>query len=246
MVTGQFTIDICDAEREQLLIDLKNTRFISVWIDGATDSGILENEIVYVKYFTKEKGPVQSYLGIGVNHALANGVLSAVQSVFEKAGLENWKEKVVNMGIKHGVACPKLKKDVGHLLSIHCVAHRLESGMVDSIKAQPELKKLQEVLHLLYMQYHYSPKAQREQRELDDALEDKILCNGYGVFVAHFEDQYCGPSSLPWTITHGQNPVAGGQSQKEAFVLHGRAEMEFLCHHHSSILEREGTTASER
>ena len=42
--------------------------------------------------------------------------------------------------------------------------------MVDSIKVQPRLKKLQEVLHLL--QYHYSPKA---LRELADALEDKVL-----------------------------------------------------------------------
>lgn len=69
----------------------------------------------------------------------------------------------------------KLKEDLGHLISIHCAAHRLELGMVDSIKAQPELKKLQEVLQLLYVQYHYSPKALRELREVADALEDKVL-----------------------------------------------------------------------
>ena len=100
--------------------------------------------------------------------------------MFEKAGQENWEEKLVffcadgasvNMGIRNGVAA-KLKEEVGHLLSIHCVAHRLELSMVDSIKAQPQLKKLQEILHYLHMQYHYSPKA---LMELADALEDQVL-----------------------------------------------------------------------
>ena len=85
----------------------------------------------------------------------------------------------VNMGKKTGVAAKlkaaKFKEETGHLLSIHCVAHRLELGMVDAIKAQPGIKKLQEVLHYLYMQYHYSPKALRELRVLEDALEDKVL-----------------------------------------------------------------------
>lgn len=105
--------------------------------------------------------------------------------MFEKAGLDKWTEKLVffcadsasvNMGKLNGVAA-KLKKEkgVGHLLSIHCVAHRLELGMVDSTKAQPRLKKLQEVLHYLHMQCHYSPKALRELRMLADALEDKVL-----------------------------------------------------------------------
>ncbi|XP_036928236.1 zinc finger protein 862-like isoform X2 [Acanthopagrus latus] len=145
-------------EREQLLTDIKNAHYISIMIGGATDSGILENEIVYVKFFSKERGVVQSFLGIeDVKHAHAAGVLSAGQSVFEKAGLEKWKEKVVffcadgaavNMGEKTGVAA-NLKEEIGHLLSIHCVAHRLELGMVDTIKAQPGIKKLQEVLHYL-------------------------------------------------------------------------------------------------
>lgn len=68
-------------EREQLLSDVKNARFISVMIDGATDCGTLENEIVYIKFFSKERGVVQAFLGIeDVKHAHAAGVLSAVQS----------------------------------------------------------------------------------------------------------------------------------------------------------------------
>lgn len=80
----------------------------------------------------------------------------------------------VLMGKKNGVAA-KIKEEVGHLLAIHCVAHRLELGMLDTIKEEPGLKKLQDVLHYLYMQYHYSPKALRELRLLSEAMEDKAL-----------------------------------------------------------------------
>lgn len=78
---SRFTIDIYNMEREQLLTDVKNAHYISIMIGGATDSGILENEIVYVKFFSKERGVVQSFLGIeDVKHAHAAGVLSAGQS----------------------------------------------------------------------------------------------------------------------------------------------------------------------
>lgn len=81
LFSSRFTIDIYNMEREQLLTDIKNAHYISVMIDGATDSGILENEIVYVKFFSKERGVVQSFLGIeDVKHAHTAGVLSVVQS----------------------------------------------------------------------------------------------------------------------------------------------------------------------
>ncbi|KAJ8333912.1 hypothetical protein SKAU_G00412310 [Synaphobranchus kaupii] len=216
---ARFIVDIYDGEMEKLLADLKKARFISIMIDGATDEGNLENENIYIKFFDKEKGVVQSFFGIeDVKHANADGIIAAVDSVFQQAGLENWRDCVVflcadgaavNMGRKNGVAA-KLKENIEHLLAIHCVAHRLELGMVDSIKDDAQLKKLQEVLQFLYQQYHYSPKALRELRMLAQALEEKvlkptnlrgarwlpyihkatkILCTSYAVFVAHFEDQ---------------------------------------------------------
>ena len=79
LFASRFTIDIYNMEREQLLTDIKNAHYISIMIDGATGSGILENGIVYVKFFSKERGVVQSFHGIeDVKHTHAAGVLSAV------------------------------------------------------------------------------------------------------------------------------------------------------------------------
>ncbi|KAK1907004.1 Zinc finger protein 862 [Dissostichus eleginoides] len=248
----RFTIDIYNVEREQLLSDLKNAGYISVMIDGATDTRNFENEIVYVKFFNKERGVVQSFLGIeDVKHAHADGVLSAVQTVFEKAGLDNWKEKVVffcadgaavNMGKRNGVAA-KLKEEIGHLLAIHCVAHRLELGVVDSIKENQRLKQLQEVLQYLHQQYHYSPKALRELRMLADAMEEKvlkptnlkgarwlpyihkatqILCNSYAIFVAHFEDQVS-----PERTTR-PSPAVMGRAKNILHYLKSHTNVQFM------------------
>ena len=77
--------------------------------------------------------------------------------VFKQAGIEEWRDKAVfltgdsaavNHGKKNGVAA-KLKSDVGHLVSLHCVAHRLELGVTKAIKDDAKLKRLNEVLSFL-------------------------------------------------------------------------------------------------
>ena len=75
----RFLVDIHDEEKESFLVGLRQARFISLLIDGATDSGNLEDEIVYVKFVDAKRGPVQRFLGIqDVRHANADGVLATV------------------------------------------------------------------------------------------------------------------------------------------------------------------------
>ncbi|XP_078810615.1 zinc finger protein 862-like [Oryzias latipes] len=214
----RFLVSIYDQERAEMLDQLRRARFISVCIDGATDTGKLENEIVYVKFWNDKMGVLQCFLGIeDVKFANADGVIQAIDTVFKEAGIPDWREKIVflaadgasvNMGKKNGVAA-KLRREVEYLLAIHCIAHRLELGVNDAVRENPQLKRLQEVLVYLYEQYDYSPKALRELRMLGEALEEKvlkpttlkgarwlpyihratkILCTSYKVFVAHFED----------------------------------------------------------
>ena len=97
--------------------------------------------------------------------------------------MPDWKTKLVgfgsdgasvNLGKRNGVAA-LLTADVPFLVVVHCVAHRLERGILDAIKENARLKKLQEILIFLYKQYHYSPKALRELRTIAEALEEKVL-----------------------------------------------------------------------
>ena len=55
-----------------------------------------------------------------------------------------------------------------------CGAHRVELAVVKSLQHFEEFNKLRETLQSLYKEYHYSPKALRELRELAEALEEKV------------------------------------------------------------------------
>ena len=80
----------------------------------------------------------------------------------------------MNVGKKNGVQA-KLKTETKGMISVHCIAHRLELGVLDAIKGNKRLSRLQKVLQLLHVHYHYSPKALRELRSLAQALEEKVL-----------------------------------------------------------------------
>lgn len=76
----RFVVDIHDEECGKFLGELNEDCFISLLVDGATDSGNLEKEI-YVKFYKKGFGPIQKFLGIqDVKYANAAGVLQAIDT----------------------------------------------------------------------------------------------------------------------------------------------------------------------
>ncbi|KAL3060834.1 hypothetical protein OYC64_015220 [Pagothenia borchgrevinki] len=90
-----------------------------------------------------------------------------------------------------------LKRDIAYLIALHCVAHRAERGLVDSLKELHKLKALHQNLKWLYKHYKFSPKALHELRLVAEALEEKVLkptnlagivCESYVVFVTYFQD----------------------------------------------------------
>lgn len=62
----------------------------------------------------------------------------------------------VMLGRKGGVAT-LLKADVPHLVSNHCVAHRLALASSQAANGIPYLKTFKAVVEQLYRFYHYSP-----------------------------------------------------------------------------------------
>ena len=169
--------------RQPLLEQLQQARYISILIDGATDTAVMELELVYARVWTQD-GPKNMYVSIeDIKNANAEGVLTAVENAFDGVGMETWKDKLiafgadgasVNMGCRSGVGA-LLKAQQPHLVSIHCMAHRLELVFLKANKDNRHLEKIQEVLIHIYKQYHNSPKALREFRAIAEALEEKGL-----------------------------------------------------------------------
>jgi len=190
--------------------------FYSILIDGATDSSVTENELIYLRFVENGK-PVNHYFSIeDVEHATAEGILQKIEESFDRNRLPNWKDKLigfgsdgasVNLGCRGGIAA-LIKRDVPHLVITHCIAHRLELAANSAIKHHKHMTEIQDLLQYLYKHYQYSPKALRELKQIGEVLEEKVLkptklagtrwlphihralnvlVKGFKVLLAHFE-----------------------------------------------------------
>ena len=174
---------ISDEIREPIARALREATVISVMFDGATDKSTEEVEVVYVRYL-KDGEPQTRYLSLQpLQHAHAQGVYDAINNAFKHHGIEDWQNKVVgigcdganvNIGKKNSVASRILEVN-GETVVVHCVAHRLELGILNAIKEENNLQTVKSVLQMIYKHYHYSPKAVREIKEIADALDEKFL-----------------------------------------------------------------------
>ena len=66
-----------------------------------------------------------------------------------------------------------LKTDVPSLISIHCIAHKLELGFQDPIKDVKLLQDAKEMLPGIWKYYKYSCKAVRQIKELADMMGER-------------------------------------------------------------------------
>ncbi|XP_014669372.1 PREDICTED: uncharacterized protein LOC106810507 [Priapulus caudatus] len=198
---------------------LNQSRVLSIMFDGATDVSVCENELVYARVI-EDGVPKCVYVKMkAVEHAHAEGVLGAIEGAM--SNIEGWKDKLiatgcdgasVNLGKHHSVTA-LLKRDVPHLIAMHCVNHRLELGVLDALKERDSVifSDIKSALLHLHKHYHYSAKALRELKSLAEAMEKKMMkpanLDGtrwmphlsrslaillkpetYSVFVTHFEN----------------------------------------------------------
>lgn len=128
------------------------------------------------------------------------------------------------MGEKTGVA-GRLKQRIPHIITIHCVAHKLELAVLDSVKGCDYLVTFEDTLKTIFKMYYYSPKKRRELCEISELLHEK---------VAHFS----GLKSTRWlpsrlrclkaveknyitTVVHMENMAGGDVKPEEASKAKG-------------------------
>ncbi len=91
----------------------------------------------------------------------------------KKVVCANFDGAAVMMGEKTGVA-GRLKKRIPHIITIHCVAHKLELAVLDSVKGCEYLVKFEDTLKTIFKMYYYSPKKRRELTEISELLNEKV------------------------------------------------------------------------
>ena len=176
---------IHDDVAEPILQKIKDANVMSIMFDGSTDNSVTEIELVYIRILDHGE-PRNYYLGIAAcEHAHADGIYAAIDgTIAKKIGID-WKAKTVgagcdgasvNTGRNHSVSTLLLKEQPC-IIVMHCVAHRLELAVVDTLKEKgvTVLKTAEELLKLLWKHYQFSPKALRELRAISVVMEEKVL-----------------------------------------------------------------------
>ena len=121
------------------------------------------------------------------------------------------------MVAQHGGVFGILKQDIPSLLAVHCIAHKLELGLQDTIKGIPLFQEVKEMLQGMWKYYKYSCKALKELKDVAVLMDKKaykcikadgsrwvphllralqvLLCNNYRIIVIHFEHALQAPNS---------------------------------------------------
>ncbi|XP_066272600.1 zinc finger protein 862-like [Branchiostoma lanceolatum] len=183
-----FVATIGQCMQEELVKSFQSARFFSIMSDSSMDRSILDQELIYVTYI--EDGlPVNHLVNIvALQHAHSTGILDAILAGLEDVSVtrDDLSHRLVGFGsdgasvmqgAQNGVAA-KLKEICPSLVSIWCVAHRLELAALDTVKNLPILSELKDMLKSIHKHYTYSAKATRELHDLGEALSVKVVKPG--------------------------------------------------------------------
>ena len=178
---ANFTFHIAEVTRESLKTDLANANFYSVLNDGSTDSGVIEQELIYV-LFLNHGTPTLKYFSIeSVTNANAEGIKETIATAFSRFGISNFSSRLlglnvdgasVNVGVHRGLGT-LIKEQAPWLSLVHCFNHRVELSIKDSFK-NSSFASIDELLTELCYLYQKSPKRLRELRTLAEAMDHTV------------------------------------------------------------------------
>ena len=186
-----FTHYIAESQRSAFMRSLSIVHFYSLLMDGTTDAGNIEDELVVIMTFCKDEvaGEVRSfarYFSIEVpTRTDASGLIACLQQTLQTLGVGNVVDKgtvlggkpiligvgtdgaSVNIAEQNGMM-GKMQRELSWLFWAWCYAHRLELACKDSFTSEL-FKSINEMLLRLYYLYSKSPK---KLRELTDVVSD--------------------------------------------------------------------------
>ena len=187
---------IAESQRQSFLEGFSNSNFYSFLMDGSTDAGNVEDELVLVQYCSldaaaQEMRPCVRYLSLEIpKKADANGLIKCVGNALQTLGVDNILDQSSVLGVQckpiligggtdgasvniaeHNGMKGKLQRELPWLHWTWCYAHRLELACKDAFSSQL-FKHIAEVLLQLYYLYAKSPKKSRELAEIAEDLKE--------------------------------------------------------------------------
>ena len=218
----EFTNTFGDCLQDDTLDEIRASRFVTVSLDGSTDSRVQEKEMIYVTFINADGHPKCKFFCLAdVSDATSIGIQTLLMERCAKLDLRNRLVSIcvdgaaVNLGVRHGLSA-LLKEDMPWLVAVHCTNHRLELAAKDACSTS-FLDEISTMLLNLHYMYEKSPKRLRELQILAELMEESIrkpdkangtrwlqhkscalstLLLGYPVIVAHLKSMSSDESNL--------------------------------------------------
>ena len=179
---------IAEASRMKVVTQLKNCKFLSILLDGSTDSGNVDNELLMAVHFDREGADEKvstkiSYFRISRPlSTTAQGLFDLLQGALQRilgitainaeecsalvgVGTDGAAVNVARAGLKGLV-----EKELPWVLWSWCMAHRLELAVRDALKSTV-FDLVDDMLLRLYLIYENSPKKCRQLAEICSDLK---------------------------------------------------------------------------
>ena len=187
---GDIARHICAEMRKTVCAAIlsRNAKF-AILMDESTTVSKLSTLIIYIRTSFDETGPITMFLDlVELNSATASSIVTDLLKSVNSYGITDefitdncvglaTDGASVMLGKKAGVA--KLLTDkYPNMIAWHCIAHRLELGVHDTIKEVSGTNNFKIFLDSLYALYSMSPKNKVELRVCAAALEVQLLTIG--------------------------------------------------------------------
>jgi len=174
---------VCEVISENLFSELQDADCFSIMIDESTDIAADQNLMVYIRFVCKGVAKT-SYFRLARLPGAANAenITNLLIRIFEDQGihLTDHTSKPLLVGIatdgaatmvgrKSGVVT-RLKEKVPHLVSLHCIAHRLALAAGQAADNITYLVKYQEKVNSIFKYFDNSPKNLRNIEAVQQVL----------------------------------------------------------------------------
>ena len=179
-----FASAIADIPRREIRVNLEQSKYAGVIVDGSTDSSTTESEMIFIQ--TSKAGFVRTNFVrcCQGQRGDAKGIVQAIKKAIET--LIPWNEfveKLVAMGSdgasvmlgKNNGVIALLQSEQPSMIGVHCSGHRLELAYKDAVKKCPLAEKVTTLLKALYIFYSKSSLNRANLKNAYRCLGMKLL-----------------------------------------------------------------------
>ena len=191
----QFTYYIAEAQRSVFLQSLSQVNFFSFLMDGSTDAGNIEQEMIFVLHCKRDdkakmmRSHTRYFAILNPTCSTADGLIDCLSGALERLDIDvSQKESVlnaecrpvligggtdgasVNVGVHSGMKV-KIQGTLPWLYWAWCFSHRLELACKDAFKS-PLFAAVSEMLIRLFYLYKKSPKKTQDLAAIGEDLKE--------------------------------------------------------------------------